>query len=269
MAPPAIDHLTAGLKPAVFFGTMTSARRPLLGNSEITMPGPGAILKEIHRLRRLAKDLTTRIEQQPRLLKGQQSAVARHEEALKKAQEELKLLKVHTHEKEVTLKANNQQIEKWEKQMSDIISKKEYDALKSESTHARQQVSKLEDEILVALTEIEEKTAELPRLEKALQEARTQASQFEKDSALRLKDLGNQREQTLALLREQEAALGEDVRFQYDRLISAKGEDAMAGVEGRNCTACYTEVTAQMHGDLARHLFTICKSCGRMLYVVE
>src|SRR5215831_8293978 len=96
------------------------------------MPAPGATLREIHRLRRAAKDLSTRIESGPRQVKAQRAAVARHEENLKKAQDELKHLKVHTHEKEVSLKSATEQIKKYEKQLNDIMSKKEYDALKHE-----------------------------------------------------------------------------------------------------------------------------------------
>src|SRR5262249_49394491 len=123
------------------------------------MAVPGPILREIHRLRRNAKDLVTRIEQGPRLLKGHKATVARAEEILKAAQDQLKQLKVHTHEKEVSLKATLGQLEKWDKQMQDIISKKEYEALRVESTHAREQVGKLEDDILTGMGEAEEQAA--------------------------------------------------------------------------------------------------------------
>jgi predicted nucleic acid-binding Zn-ribbon protein len=233
------------------------------------MPGPATILREIHRLRRLAADLQNRSEQQPRLLKAQQNAVARQDEALREAQDAIKRLKVTTHEKEVSLKTTNQHIAKHEKQLNEAVSKKEYDALKGEIAAGRDAVRRLEDEILDAMAETEERTAQLPQLEKAVQQARAELGQFERDSEARLHDLAEQRERVLRQLAETEATLPADVRPQYDRLVKARGEDALALVEGRTCTACYTEITAQQSNDLLRDQLVFCKSCGRMLYLAE
>src|SRR2546428_97975 len=103
------------------------------------MPRARPPLPEIHRLRRHVQELLSRIEAGPRQLKMQHAAIARHEENLKKAQEELKLLKVHTHDKELSLKITSDQIKKYEKQLNDIMSKKEYDALKHEMATSREQ----------------------------------------------------------------------------------------------------------------------------------
>src|SRR5438132_12063699 len=96
------------------------------------MAGPATILRDIHRLRRHARDLRAEIERGPRLLKGQQTKVARQEDVVREAQERLKRLKVTCHDKEVQLKQTLQQISKHEKQLNEATSKKEYDALKSE-----------------------------------------------------------------------------------------------------------------------------------------
>src|SRR5207245_42398 len=134
------------------------------------MPGPGATLREIHRLRRNVKDLDSRIEAGPRQLKMQHAAIARHEENLKTAQEELK--------------------------------------------------------------------KKIPEREKALAQAKAQAAQFEHDHDSRMADLAQQRQQVLTQLAEIEATLPAEIRSTYDRLISFKGEDAMAAARDGNCVAC-------------------------------
>src|SRR5437879_2366805 len=96
------------------------------------MAGPATILREIHRLRRHAKDLHSEIDRGPRMLKGQQAKVAKQEEAVHEAHERLKRLKLASHEKEGQLKATLQQISKHEKQLNEAGSKKEYDALRTE-----------------------------------------------------------------------------------------------------------------------------------------
>ena len=71
----------------------------------------GSVLREIHRLRRNAKDLKSRIDQGPRQQQTQKDKVARQEEILRTAQDELKHLKVENHQKEVSLKALDEKVD--------------------------------------------------------------------------------------------------------------------------------------------------------------
>ena len=126
------------------------------------MSGPGVILRELHRLRRFARDLQTKIDQGPRAVQTQQARAARQEEVLHQAQDGLKRLKVTMHEKEGTLKGTQQQITKYQKQQNEAASKKEYDALQHEIDAVRKKVSQVEDEILDAMGQSEEQAAQLP-----------------------------------------------------------------------------------------------------------
>jgi predicted nucleic acid-binding Zn-ribbon protein len=231
------------------------------------MAGPAMILREIHRLKRFAKDLQDEIDRGPRLLRGQQTRVARQEELYKGAQDELKRLKVASHEKEVLLKATLQQIDKHERQLNEAGSKKEYDALKAEIASDKRKCSQLEDDILETLTQIDEHTAQLPLSEQAVRQAKAEYAEFEKTSEGRLASLRQQLTETERQITDVEATLPDDIRPNYARLIAARGEDSLAPVENRTCMACYTEITAQNANDLAQGKFVFCKSCGRALYL--
>jgi uncharacterized protein len=231
------------------------------------MPGPAVLLKELHRLRQHIKDLETRIEEGPRKLTVQQKRLANQEDALKSAQEYLKNLALQIREKEGSVKATQQQIKKYEKQFDEAANKKEYDTLKTEINQERDHISKHEDEILAAMTEQDEKTAHLPEVVKATEKARADFAQFEKDLAERLQRFADEKTRTLVELKATEATLPEDVRPQYERMIAGKGIDALAGLQGRICSACYTEITSQMLSELKREMFILCKNCGRMLYI--
>jgi uncharacterized protein len=233
------------------------------------MPAAGAILREIHRLRKNAKDIQTRIDEGPQKLKAQKDRVARQEDTLHKAQDALKHLKVDVHQKEVSLKSADEKIKKHEKQLGDIMSKKEYDALKIELAHAREQAGKLEDEILGLLSQVEEKSARIPELENNLKEGCSQVEQFVREYDERMARLAQEQKDVLQKLTEVEATLPDDIQPHYQRLINAKGEDALALVDNRTCTACYTEITAQNYQDLLRGTFMLCKNCGRIMYLAE
>ena len=231
------------------------------------MPGPSVILKEIHRLRNFIADLEAKIEQAPRQLAVQQKRLANQENALKAAQEHLQNLALLIRDKEGSVKATQQQIKKYEKQFEEAANKKEYDALKSEINQEREYVSKLEDEILAAMTETEEKTGQLPIIEKQTQAARAEFAQFEKDLQERLQRFASDKARADEELKTTEATLPDDIRPQYTRMIAGKGIEAISSVRGRICSACYTEVTSQMISELKREMFIACKNCGRMLYI--
>ena len=96
------------------------------------MAGPATILREIHRLRRFAADLKAEIERIPHVTRLQQAKVDRQEEVLRDTHETIKRLKLTSHDRELQLKTNLQQVIKHEDQLNQAGSKKEYDALKVE-----------------------------------------------------------------------------------------------------------------------------------------
>jgi predicted nucleic acid-binding Zn-ribbon protein len=233
------------------------------------MSSPAAILRELHRLRRHTADLQAQVQRVPLTVRTQQNKVARQEELVKEGHETIKRLKVTIHEREVTLRTKNQQIAKHEKQLNEATSKKEYDALQAEIIASKRACRELEDEILNLMAESEERMTQIPELEKSVQQAKLETIEFEKNTQARLAGLREQLQQAERQLKEVEATLPGHVRPQYDRLMAARGEDALAQVQGRTCAACYTEITAQNYNELMQGQFVLCKSCGRMLYLPE
>jgi uncharacterized protein len=226
-----------------------------------------SILREIHRLRIYVQDLATRSDQGPRARKVQQEKLARQEETLKQAQEALKHVKVHIHENEVSIKAAQETIHKYEKQLKEnITSKKEYDALNAEIAQSKSTIGKLEDATLELIGASEEQTRKLPEIEAAARKAREDFARFDQDQADNLRRFAEEKTRTLEELKTAEASLPDDIRPVYHRLAAAKGADALSSEKGGVCTACYTEVTPQMASDLRRGVYLQCKSCGRILY---
>lgn len=231
------------------------------------MSEAASILKELHRLRRHLKDLDAKIQNAPKQINVQRAKLARQEDLLKQAHEEVKQLTLQIRDKEGSVKATQQQIVKYQKQLTEAASKKEYDTLNAEIAQEKKVVGKLEDEILAAIALSEEKTALLPAAEQTTQKARDEFAQFEKDFQERLDRFASEKTRAEAELKTTEASLSDDIRPQYARLIAAKGLDAISAVNGRTCMSCYTEITSQMIGELKRGVFMMCKNCGRMLYV--
>jgi predicted nucleic acid-binding Zn-ribbon protein len=233
------------------------------------MPGPAAILRELHRLHRHAEDLRTQINRGPQTIKAHQEKTAKQEELLQQAQESIKKLKITLHEKEVSLKSQHQVIAKHEKQLNEASSRKEYDTLRVEIESDKKVSSKIEDAILDVMSEIETRAAQIPEYEKGVHKAKEDTARVISDIQTRRNEFTDRLNETLKSIHEVEASLPEDVKALYDRLVAAKGDSAMASVVDRTCSACYTEITAQSQNDLLQERLVFCKNCGRILYLPE
>jgi predicted nucleic acid-binding Zn-ribbon protein len=233
------------------------------------MPGPATILRELHRLHRHAEDLRTQINRGPQTIKAHQEKTAKLEELLHQAQDSIKKLKVTLHDKEVTLKAQQQVVAKHEKQLNEVTSRKEYDALRSEIENDKKACTKIEDAMLEVMEEIETRNLQIPEYEKAVKKGKEDTAKVIDDVQTRRNEFTDRLNEALKSVREIETSLPDDVRALYERLVAAKGESAMSAVQGRTCTACYTEITAQNHNDLLQEKLVLCKSCGRILYLTE
>src|SRR4051794_35809992 len=184
------------------------------------MPGVSKVLREIHRLRRHARDLQEQLDRAPIQLKAQKNRVAKADAALADAQDALKKLKVATHEKEVTLRSTHQQIEKYERQKNEAGGSKAYEALGHEIAAARQKAQALEDDILDAMSQAEERAAGLPDLEASKKKVAGEFAAFERDQKDRLARLSGELKATLDQLKAVEAEVPEDIRPQYQRLVN-------------------------------------------------
>lgn len=231
------------------------------------MAATADLIRELHRLHRLIRDLKTEIADAPKLRKMQQGKLTRTETNLHDAQETIKHLKVEAHEKEVSLKATHQLIAKHEKQRNEAGAKKEYDALQSEINQERKNCATLEDEILALMAQIEEKATGIPALEKAVQQSRNDLANFENDSQERVGRLTAELQNAQAQLAEAEKNIPSDLRAIYDRLIQAHGADGLAAVKDKTCTSCYKTITVQQQKELEAGNLVVCKSCGRALYL--
>lgn len=233
------------------------------------MPGVADILREIHRLRRHAREMQAEIDRNPILLKAHRTRAAKVEDSFREGQETLKKLKVSAHDKEVSLKSAAAQLAKYEKQLDTAIDTKQMEAFKHQIDHTKALIATLEDEALAALGEIDERTAQLPELEKAAKQAKADLAAFERDQSERLGRLTEELKSALASLTTADAQLPPDARPQYQRIVNAYGADSLAAVEGNTCQHCHTHITSQQGIELIAGQFVLCKSCGRGLYLPE
>lgn len=236
----------------------------------MTVPAPAdlrVLLRDLHTSLLRAGLVREEAEQDARQRKKLESRLANARKSLQDLQDSIKALKVAVHDKEVSIKANQQQAAKYLWQRNQVKEQKEYDALTHEMDNLKQMNNVLEDEALAALTEIDDKTAQIPKLEAAVA-----AAQAELDKWLASQEsAGSEREKRLkeceAQTAELIARLSPEVRRVYDRLYAALGAECLAMVEDRSCAGCRTAVTGQQYNELLMGRLVQCMSCNRILYL--
>lgn len=226
-------------------------------------------LRELHRLRRHLRDLQTEIDQGPRVLKMQRDQLAAEEQGHKDAHETIKRLKLKQKDDEITLKQTEDNLAKFQAQLNSAGSTKEFRAKESEIAQASAKKGEYEDAILTTITEIEERTADLPNVERRWADAQKLFQQYEADAKERMERILADQTASQAQLADWEAKIPPEVKGPYDRLVKKHGPDGLAAVVGRTCQQCRTSITEQQKNSLLAGAFVCCSHCGRGLYLAE
>lgn len=227
------------------------------------------VLREIHRRRRHLRDLQEEIDIGPRVLKIQETQLEEQRQTHQQAYDTIKKLKMQQHDAEGTLQQTEMRLAKLNAELNTATSKKEFAGKESELKHSNAKKEELEDTILTSLTDIEERTADLPNVEQRWADAQAEFEQFKVDANDRLDRMRKDKEQTDSELADWEAKIPELNRPSYDRLIRSYGPDGLSAVKGKSCQHCRSSLTEQQRLEVNGGRYVICSNCARALYPAE
>ena len=227
-------------------------------------------LRDLHELHQRAKALRARLSSGPKTLAVRQSTLANRTAELEKERKALQDSKVQLKKHEHCVQAIDNKIDDLKTKLNLVKKNEEYKALQNQIAHEAAAKSKIEEEMLVLLEDIETRTAAVAKLE-------ADAKRFGGEVAALEQQIDNEAIAQKAQLAELETAIvqaehviPEEYRVQYRRIVARYGPDALAVCEDGSCLGCYTSLTAQMVNDLMNGAgLSFCLSCGRLLYLAE
>jgi predicted nucleic acid-binding Zn-ribbon protein len=190
-----------------------------------------------------------------------------------KAEENLKQKEDLLFEKQKTrrtlegdLEAENGTLKRYQRQLFDVRDNKEYQAMLREIEGKKQRISRLEEQILMVLEEIDECTS---NLEEAKQSTDTEKARCEaRESELRRQD--ESLAETL-VIREDErkrvaARMKPDLLARYERIRKGRGGVAVVTIDGGTCPGCFTALPPQFVNEIRKATQILpCEHCGRIL----
>jgi uncharacterized protein len=204
----------------------------------------------------------------PREIEAGRAVVDEARKAVEAAKSQLDAARKEVRTRERDLEDIQAKRQKYEAQLYQVKTNKEYSAILAEIEEVKQQKARIEEDILTSMERQERLQVEIKEIEGRLRAAEAKCATEETQFRAKLADV----EGELALVRSDRAGVARGLPVgplaDYDRLLRARGGLAVVHVLKPNlCGGCRMTVTPQ-HLQLLRQqaLLVTCEACGRYLY---
>jgi predicted nucleic acid-binding Zn-ribbon protein len=169
--------------------------------------------------------------------------------------------------REKDLEDNGVKRQKYEGQLYQVKTNKEYSAVLVEIEEVKQETSRIEEDILILMESQERCIAELKEAETRFKERESDGKSEEATLAEKLRGV----EAELAVVRGERASLARllspSVLGDYDKILRHRGLAVAEVTKPNSCGGCRVTITPQRLQELRQQNALIhCESCGRYLY---
>jgi predicted nucleic acid-binding Zn-ribbon protein len=205
-----------------------------------------------------------RIEPERQELKAKESVA---QQSLERAKQKVKELESRRKELELEVQAKKQLIEKYSLQQFQTRKNDEYRALAHEIEMCKEAIFKIEDRELELMEQGELAQKGVARATQAANETRKLVADQVAQLNTREENLKRELEEFQTNRAELAAAVDDNVRSRYERLVKSKGENVVVGVSHGVCGGCHMRVPAQILVSCQQQQEIVsCTNCGRILY---
>jgi hypothetical protein len=225
-------------------------------------------LKTLHELHGRLQAVQDALARGPRQIQAQKLTVEKRQAELEARRQKLKQLKITADQRNLQLKTNEAKIADLRAKLNLASSNREYEILSGQIEADTMANSVLEDEILEALTKIDQCQAEVKQAEQEVAAAEAELAKLTAEVQARIPELTAQARALEQEVAEAEKVLPESIVPNYRRAVQAFGASALAAVEHGTCTSCHMQLTMQKIVELRSGKLLFC-SCGRLLYLPE
>jgi uncharacterized protein len=211
--------------------------------------------------------LEAEVAKLPRDITGVQASVEEAKKAVETIKGQLEAARKSQRAKEKDLEDNRIKRQKFEGQLYQVKTNKEYSAVLAEIEEVKQEKARIEEEILTLMELGERLAADMKEAEARFKARESQGR--EEEASLQVKLGGVQSE--LAMIRDERAELAKQVSSvvleDYDKLLRHRNLAIVEVAKPNFCGGCRVTITPQRLQELRQQNALIhCESCGRYLY---
>lgn len=240
----------------------------------------GPVLRGLIKLQRVENRLRavkTKLARCRRSVLFQENQLRTLQNGLESKQEEIKLTRIQADRLELELKGRDEQINKLRTQLNLARTNKEYSALLTELNTAKADDSKIENQVLELMKNIETDQAQCAEIQTQIDQQKSQVDQIRKEAES--KASGFEKELESIQLEWDQAAHGipKEALATFERVAETYDGEAMAvieqtdeNVDSYTCGGCFMGLPAEMVNVLSmKDEILRCSSCTRILYLKD
>ncbi len=225
------------------------------------------VLARLHFLHRQLADLRGRLRRGPMLVQAREQHLTQLQQQVEHLRQQTKEAQVAADHKQLQLREGEDKIAKLKKRLQEASNNKEYQLLLEQIKADEMANSVLETEILEALEKIDSLKQQVHEAAQQVEKAQQDLERIRREVQQEAETIRGDIQRLEEELQQAESLLPEMLRPKYQRLVQAKGADAMAPVEERMCGGCYHELPPNQVSLVRLNRVVFCPSCGRLLYL--
>jgi len=205
----------------------------------------------------------------PMQLAAVQATVDEAQAAVDAAAATLKKARMTADEKQLQLQSREAHVADLQRKLNTAASNKEFSMLKDQIAADEQANNVQNDEIFEVLERIDVLQSQLQQANTNLDQTRQEAEKKKQAIEERLSTAQAGLERVEDQLKVAEAELPAAAVSDYQRITSARGEEALAPIEEDSCGGCYQTLTAQLVDQVRLAKLARCPNCNAFLYEAE
>ncbi len=227
-----------------------------------------AQLKSVQEVDREIYSLNRRISAIPKEIQELKLKLESEKQTLKDHELELKNCQVKQKEKEISLAAKEESLKKFDIQLNQIKTNKEYAALKSEMNNVKADNALLEEEILRSMEAVELQKQKIEEEKKRLIKVESEYQAAEKVLLDEKKKNESAVEELVARKKGLVQGVEPEILTTYERILLKKEGIALVPVVNGACSACSRQLRTQLFDQLSmKDRVVVCENCSRILYL--
>ena len=182
--------------------------------------------------------------------------------------EQLEALKKRRREKDTQLQTGQETLKRTRERLLDVKTNKEYQSILKEIETLEGKTSRMEDEIISLLDELDQLETAVKAKEEELNVSRRR---FEEEKAKLASELNSLEEELTGCLRKGDEIKGKipaELLRKYEQIKGIRRGIAVVSVWKEVCDGCHMSIPPQLYNELQKSKTTLhtCPNCNRILY---
>ena len=203
----------------------------------------------------------------PAILEKSRQQLSAQKGRLEAAEKEFREFQLKRKAKEVELEAREGQVKKYQVQLYQVKSNKEYTSLQTEIAGLKADNSLLEEEILRLMEEMDQKKGLVDRakqeLDQLTQAYRQEESRIQKEVEALEKEIEQLSQRRQTFIPEADPKL----LSRYERILVGREGVGMVPIDETSCLGCHMQLPPQVINEVRlREKIITCENCSRILY---